>query len=269
MFQDDLTPAPRHCGGTATLSPPTLRIVTFPAASVAKPAPGYREIVAGLAAEVAALPATAVIGLHPALPALPALRAALTDARWLVGKQPAELACALAALATTLDLLTDGVLLPPERLGGDFCAVLAAIQAAPPTKSLALGYSLKHLVGVIGAVSGKLLAAGRALPADVPAPVVAEVSAPVVAEVPTPVVAEVPAPVVAEVPAPVPAPVDVADAADMATDRRFADVLIGGTMLVGVAVSGVMATLAVPEHAVAAGLVGLALATGWLVCRGR
>ena len=222
MFQEE---APRR-RGTATLVAPSLRITTFRAEA---PAPGYREIVAGLTAQVAQLPGTAV-----AVPtALPALRTALTDARWLVADQPEALGAALAALGATLDLLTDGAHVAPSQLGDELGLVVAAIGAAPPTRSLALGYALRHLVGVIGATCGQLLAQSR-------------------------------------VPAPVPAPAEVvALSAEELADRRFADFLITATVGFGVAITGGMLALEVPEHAIASALVTLALATGWSLYRGR
>lgn len=233
MYLEDEQPAPRR-RHTATLGMPTLRIVTFAADLAAEPAPravtSYRDVVAGLAANVAELPASSLAALPTALPAL---RAALVDARWLVGAEPTSLAAALAELGRILDLLSDGALPPPSRLGQALGAVVSEIQAAPASRSLALSYALRHLVGVIGATCGQLLGAARLAAVAPPAPVVVDAAAEVLA------------------------------------DQRFADGLIIATTLFGAAVCGGMALVEAPEAAIAAAAVTLALATGWSVYRGR
>lgn len=235
MNQEGFNPARR---GTATLEAPTLRVVTFPAAAPARGPAGYREIVAGLAADVADVPSAALAALTPALPAL---RAALVDARWLVGEDQEALFEALAALGRTLDLITDGVTVPPARLGGDMASVVRTIHAIPASRSIAVNYALRHLVGVIAAASGKLLAAGRVA------------SAAVTVE---------PAP-------PAAVAIEANEAAEALADRRYADLLISGALFFGGFLVATMLLIDVPEAAVAAGVISLATVTAWFLRAGR
>lgn len=144
----------------ATLSPFISRTGTGALVSPPAAPGGYRRLVADLAADVATVTPAAVLALPPALPAL---RAAVVDVLWILPEGPGPMPGALARLAACLEDAAAGLLINPRQLSAALAGVVNATIDTPPSRSIAVNYAVKHLIGVIAATSGRLLGEGKRL----------------------------------------------------------------------------------------------------------